>query len=134
MPIFGLTLKSKPAATDIDPALEAALKARLAERMRSIDKSRRPIKATFIRESARQCDRARVYRVGSAMFSPEHETSCRIVDQSFSGLRLAFNGVAACPDEFALTIPTLRFIGIVRKVWQIDGEVGVSILRWNEAA
>jgi hypothetical protein len=133
MPIFGLTLKPKKTEPEIDPVLEAAIKARLAERVRTIDRTRRPIKASFIRESTRECDRARVYRVGSAMFSPDHETSCRIVDQSFSGLRLAFNGVTECPDEFALTIPTLRFIGIVRKVWQNNAEVGVSILRWNDA-
>ncbi len=134
MGIFGLNFKRKAPEPEIDPILEAAIKARLAERVRSVNRSRRPLRATIIRENGRDSDRARVYRVGSAMFSPEHETSCRIVDQSFSGLRLAFNGDAHCPDEFALTIPTLRFIGIVRKIWQNDAEVGVSIVRWNDAA
>lgn len=134
MGIFGLPLKRKKPEPDIDPVLESVIKSRLAARVRSVNGVRRPLRATLICDNGRECDRARVYRVGSAMFSPEHETSCRVVDQSFSGLRLAFNGDVRCPDEFALTIPTLRFIGIVRTVWQSGAEVGVSIIRWNEAA
>jgi len=131
--IFGLTFRKKTPEPEIDPALEAAIKARLAERVRSIDQARRPIKAAFISENGRRCERAQVYRVGTVNFEPDHQVSCRVVDLSFSGLRIAFNSDVDCPDEFALSIPTLRFIGIVRKVWQDGRMAGVSIERWSDA-
>lgn len=125
--------KGSKAEPEIDPAAEVAIKARLAERVRSVDRSRRPQKTILIRENGRGSEREIVYRVGTVNFSPDHAESCRIVDLSFSGLRLALNKETECPDEFALTIPTLRFIGIVRKIWQSGPNVGVAIQRWSDA-
>lgn len=134
MALLGSVLQRKKPAVEIDPALEAAIKARVAERVRSVDQRRRPVKAVFVTENARASERELVYRVGTVNFSPEHQESCRVVDVSFSGLRFALNSDAICPDEFALTIPTLRFVGIVRKVWQCGRNVGVTIVRWTDAA
>jgi len=35
----------------------------------------------------------------------------------------------ACPAEFGLTVPALKFIGIVRREWRNGSKVGVSIWR-----
>lgn len=108
------------------------MRARLAGRVEQVGQARRPPAFGTIRGVDRQHQRTQAYRVATAMFSPETQTSCRIVNQSHSGLRLAFNSDAECPDEFALTIPTLRFIGIVRKAWQRGREAGVAIVRWSD--
>jgi len=132
MAILGAALLQKKSTPD--PALEAAQQARLANRLKQVDETRRSKEFGAIRGVNRGHERAQVYRVATAMFSPVQQTSCRIVNQSHSGLRLCFNADADCPDEFALTIPTLRFIGVVRTIWRKGNEVGVSIVRWSDGA
>lgn len=110
--------------------MRAALHDRLKERLDGVERTRKQQTVGDRRENRRES----VYRVGSAAFEPGREMTCRIVDQSFSGMRLELKAAADCPEEFALTIPTLRFIGIVRKAWQSEAQVGVSILRWSDAA
>ncbi len=134
MAILGFKIGRKKSEEAIDPAVEAALRERLVERLRTVEKSRRSDGAAAMRDDCRQSKREPAFRVGSAVFEIGRETSCRVVDQSFSGLRLEFHNSDECPDEFALSIPTLRFIGIVRKAWQKEHEVGVAILRWSDAA
>lgn len=135
MTILGLKIGRKKTEEPIDPAVEAALRRRLDERVKTVGSAQRPAAHGAMREDSRTCRREPVYRVGAAMFDVGHETSCRVTNQSFSGLRLSFHDDAVvCPDEFALSIPTLRFIGVVRKAWQKESEVGVAILRWSDAA
>jgi hypothetical protein len=134
MAILGFKFGRRKAEEALDPAAEAALRVRLDARLKSVEKARRSDGAVTMRDDARRSRREPVYRIASAMFEIGDESSCRVVDQSYSGLRLAFHDAADCPDEFALSIPTLRFIGIVRKAWQNENEVGVSILRWSDAA
>lgn len=131
--MFGLsTHRSK---TDpIDPAIELARRARLEKRIASVGGASKARSFNALREHNRAHDREAVYRVATAIFAPDNATSCRIVDQSFSGMRLSFAGDVDIPDEFALTIPTLRFIGVVRTVWRNGREAGVSIIRWSEGA
>lgn len=132
MAILGLQLSRNRSDALPDPELEKATRARLARRLEQVDRTRRIRGFGAIRGVNRQHERKQAYRVATAMFSPETQTSCRIVNQSHSGLRLSFNSDAQCPDEFALTIPTLRFIGIVKKVWQSGREAGVTIVRWSD--
>lgn len=128
MAILKLNRKRKNAEQAIEAERRTALRQRLNERLQSLDKKRRAV------DDNRDSRRESVYRVGSAVFEPGRERTCRVVDQSYSGLRLELADAETCPDEFALTIPTLRFIGIVRKEWQNETHVGVSILRWSDAA
>lgn len=126
--MFGFGGKRKKDDLVIDNELETALRERLAQRLNGVDRTRQA--SSDQRISRRETD----YRVGSAVFEPGRATSCRVVDKSHAGLRLELQGSEACPEEFALTIPTLRFIGIVRKAWQSESQVGVTIVRWQEAS
>lgn len=115
-----------------DATAAAALRRRLDERLAGVSRPRTP--STVFRAESRRDRRSAAYRIGAAIFEPGHLGSCRVVDQSRSGLRLEFYADGACPDEFALQIPTLQFIGVVRKSWQEGRFIGVSILRWCDAA
>lgn len=134
MAIFNLPSTRRKSEIEPNPEHEAAIRARLADRIETVQKARRPRSFGTVRGADRQCEREQTYRVATAMFAPDDLTSCRIVNQSHSGLRLSFNSDVECPDDFALTIPTLRFIGVVRKVWQAGREAGVSIVRWTDNA
>lgn len=134
MTFLGLPLSRKKPEDGPDLEAEAAMRMRLAGRLQSVDQKRRLRNFGAIRGVRRQHDREASYRVATAMFAPDELTSCRVVNQSHSGLRLSFHLDIECPDEFALTIPTLRFIGIVRKVWQSGCDAGVSIVRWSDCA
>lgn len=129
MAMFTRGGKRKKDELVIEKELQSALRERLEERLRGVEMTRRAASA-----DKRQGRREMEYRVGSAMFEPGQTTSCRIIDKSHAGLRLEMAGAGECPEEFALTIPTLRFIGIVRKAWQSDTHVGVTIVRWQDAA
>lgn len=134
MTFLGLPLARRKPEGGPDPETEAAMRARLAGRVKSVDQKRRLRDFGTIRGASRRHDREASYRVATAMFAPDELSSCRVVNQSHSGLRLSFHSDVVCPDEFALTIPTLRFIGIVRKVWQSGCDAGVSIVRWSDCA
>ena len=134
MALFGLVNRRNRAAEAVEADIEKALKQRLADRLHAMQNGRRRSETRTLVADGRSNRRERVYRVGSAMFGPNQETSCRVVDQCYAGMRLEFHGDQACPDEFALTIPTLRFVGVVRKAWQNGAEIGVSIVRWSDAA
>lgn len=133
MAILGLNFSRRKDQDAAQQALEAATRERLAGRLQSVNQKRRLREFGAVRGVNRQFEREPAYRVATIMFAPDETLSCRIVDQSHSGLRLSLNSDVECPEEFALTIPTLRFIGIVKKVWQNGREAGVSIIRWNDA-
>lgn len=134
MTFLGLSLARKKPETGPDPEVEMATRMRLASRLQAVEQKSRLRNFGAIRGVSRRHDREASYRVATAVFSPDELTSCRVVNQSHSGLRLSFHSDLKCPDEFALTIPTLRFIGIVRKVWQSGCDAGVSIVRWSDCA
>lgn len=133
MAILGLQISRSKAEIAQAAELERAMRARLASRLERVDHARRPQAFGAIRGVNRQHERKQAYRVAFAMFTPDTQTTCRLVNQSHSGLRLTFDAGVECPDEFALTIPTLRFIGIVKKIWQEGAEAGVAIVRWSDA-
>lgn len=124
-------------ANEIDPVVEAMARERLNQRLQSYSASGKASSRSAVygalRGHDRGADRAVIYRVATALFSPETAVNCRVVNQSYSGLRLEFDAEVDCPDEFGVTIPTLRFVGVVRKVWSNGRSVGVSIIRWTEA-
>lgn len=131
--MFGISMqRSKPAP--VDPAVEIAHRARLEQRINSVGGPSKARSYNLLREHHRAHDREAVYRVATAIFSPESAVSCRVVNKSFSGMRLSFPADFDIPEEFGLTIPTLRFIGVVRTVWRNEREAGVSIIRWSEGA
>ncbi len=134
MAFLGKVNRRDEAGKGIDAGGEAAFKKRLDDRLHAVQNGCRLGETRILAAEGRANRRERVYRVGSAMFGPDQETSCRVIDQSYAGMRLEIHGDSACPDEFALTIPTLRFIGVVRKAWQDKTEIGVSIVRWIDTA
>lgn len=132
MAIFKAALTRKKADAEIDPAIILELQRKTDARVRKMSDKPSTVDFAAVRGATRMHKRDTAYRVASAHFLDGFETSCRIADQSYSGFRLVMNSDVECPDEFALNIPTLRFIGIVRKSWQNGRETGVSILRWND--
>ncbi len=90
--------------------------------------------ARTIGAEQRQWARKPAYNVASAIYDTGAEVSCRVVDLSFGGMRVEFFDDAPRPDEFALTVPTLRFVGIVQSAWSNGAQSGVEVLRWRESA
>ncbi|MEZ5921675.1 MAG: hypothetical protein R3C60_10030 [Parvularculaceae bacterium] len=116
-------------------AMEVAIEAEAAALSKRFDQRlRATLQHGAAREETRAYSRKKDLRVALAIFAPESEKSCRIVDHSYSGMQIELLPEECCPEEFALTIPTLAFIGVVRKVWQNGNRVGVSILRWSEVS
>lgn len=132
--MLGLKFGRGKQEPDIDPALTARLDERLTGRLQSIDRTRRASAEPVFKDYERAHPRQNAFRVAAATFEPGKDVSCKVVDHSFGGLRIEFPEGGEAPDEFALTIPTMRFIGLVRKVWQEDGFVGVTIVQWSELA
>ena len=132
MSIFKSALNRKKTDTEIDPAVLVEMQQKIDARLRKVTSNLGTADFTAARGTTRRHKRAAAYRIASTQFMNGLETSCRVTDQSYSGFRLLMNDDVDCPEEFALTIPTLRFIGIVRKSWQNGREAGVSILRWND--
>jgi len=116
-------------------AMEVAIEAQAAALSKRFDQRlRATLHHGVAREETRAYSRKKDLRVALAIFTPETERSCRIVDHSYSGMQIELLPEECCPEEFALTIPTLAFIGVVKKVWQNGNRVGVSILRWSEVS
>ncbi|MFN0023068.1 MAG: hypothetical protein ACKVS5_04140 [Parvularculaceae bacterium] len=107
-------------------------KARLGERLGKMKAKARPALGPAIDAEQREWPRARGYNVATALVGVDRTVSCRIVDCGYGGMRIEFHDDAPQPEEFALTVPTLRFVGIVRRAWQSKRQCGVAILRWSE--
>lgn len=116
-------------------ALQArADKARLGERLGNMKAKAKPALAPAIDAEQREWPRERGYNVATALFDTGQAVSCRIADCGYGGMRVEFHDDAPHPEEFALTVPTLRFVGIVRRAWQSGRKCGVAVLRWRETA
>jgi len=132
--MFGLPAGNRKAEASAEAATQAAERDRIEQRLSAIRAACRRARSCGEIGNGRGGRREGVYKVASATFVPDQDTSCRVVDQSGAGFRLAFHEIEPIPEEFALTVPTIQFIGIVRKVWQNGAEVGVSIVRLPDAA
>lgn len=100
---------------------------RLGERLTKI--ARAPVAKTVDVEN-RQSDRLTTYLIG-VVTADGATKSCLIINRGEYGLRLQLHEAASLPDQFALSIPSLRIDGVVRKRWAVALEVGVEFLVWD---
>jgi hypothetical protein len=127
--------KARKAAQAAEEARRAAEdRKRLAARMEALLRNNRKAEAPAIGGDKRRWERAVGYNAGTARFNAGLETTCRVQDCAFGGMRLEFADARSWPDEFILSVPTLRFFGVVRSVWQDGCERGVEVVRWCETA
>lgn len=128
-------LKTRKAALAAEEARQAAeQRQRLDGRMKALIRNTRKAEAPIMRGDTRRWPRAGGFNAGTALFGGGCATPCRIRDRGFGGMRIEFSDECGWPSEFALSVPTLRFFGIVRSVWK-DGQArGVEIVRWRETA
>ena len=107
---------------------------RLERRMEALLRNNRTAEATAIAGDKRRWERAAGHNAGTARFHFGLEAPCRVQDCAFGGMRLEFADMRSWPDQFILSIPTLRFFGVVRSVWQDGCKRGVEVVRWCETA
>lgn len=113
-------------------ALAQACRQRAGQRILGLKARQGVGAARAIGPEQRRWPRTRVYKVASALLDTGEEVTCRVVDVSFGGMRVEFLDDSARPTEFGLTVPTLRFIGIVETAWTNGAQAGVEVLRWRE--
>jgi hypothetical protein len=124
--------KEREAAED---AVRARLmRQRLDQRIGDLKAKTASTAARSINEELRRWPRTASYKVATAILDTGVEVTCRIVDVSFGGMRVEFLDETARPGEFGLTVPTLRFVGIVQNAWSKGAQTGVEIMRWRESA
>lgn len=124
--------KERQAAED---AVRARLmKQRLDQRIGDLKAKKTSTAARSIKEENRRWPRTPAYKVATAVLDTGVEVTCRIIDVSFGGMRVEFLDETARPGEFGLTVPTLRFIGIVQNAWTKGAQTGVEVVRWRESA
>lgn len=109
-----------------------AEKFRLEERMSTLLKNKRAADAPATGGDTRRWPRVAGFNAGTAVFESGFEAPCRVCDRGFGGMRIEFPDTRQWPDEFALSVPTLRFFGIVRSAWRKGHVRGVEIVRWRE--
>ena len=114
--------------------LAAEQKKRLDRRMEALLRNNRRAETPTIGGDKRRWARAEGCDAGTARFGFGFETTCRILDCAFGGMRLEFADLRNWPDEFMLAVPSLRFVGVVRSVWQDGCKRGVEVVRWCETA
>ncbi len=125
--------KARKAAQAAEEARRVeAEKMRLEKRMSALLKNKRAAEAPATGGDTRRWPRAAGFNAGTAIFASGFEAPCRICDRGFGGMRIEFPDEINWPDEFALSVPTLRFFGIVRSAWRRGRERGVEIVRWRE--
>ncbi len=127
--------KARRAAEAAEAARRAAEERRRLEgRMETLLRNNRRAQTPAIGGDKRRWARAAAYNAGTASFGTELEAPCRIYDCAFGGMRLEFADTRDWPGEFVLSVPTLRFFGVVRSIWQEGCERGVEVVRWCETA
>ncbi len=100
---------------------------KLGERLKRI--AHAPVAKTAVVEN-RQSDRLTTYLVGVVTVDGATK-SCLVINRGVHGLRLRLHEAASFPDQFVLSIPSLRIDGVVRKRWAEALEVGVEFLVWD---
>lgn len=127
--------KARKAALAAEEARKAeADRARLDQRVKLLVKNTRNAEAPATGGDKRRWPRAPGFNAGTALFENGWEAPCRVYDRGFGGMRVEFSDTRSWPDEFALSVPTLRFFGVVRSVWLKGPVRGVEIIRWRETA
>jgi hypothetical protein len=134
MPLFGTGgRKARQAELAAEAAERAAAeRQRLEKRMKALLKNKRAAAAPATSADLRRWPRAAGFNAGTALFDSGWEAPCRIHDRGFGGMRIEFSDERSWPNEFALSVPTLRFFGIVRSVWKNGQTRGVEVIRWRE--
>lgn len=127
--------KAGKAAQAAEEARRAAEeRKRLKGRVEALLRNNRKAEAPAIGGDQRRWERAAGHNAGTARLPFGVEAPCRIQDCAFGGMRLEFADMRSWPDEFVLSVPTLRFLGVVRSVWRDGCERGVEVVRWCETA
>lgn len=136
MPLFqspaARARQRQQAADDAD--LARLVRLRAGERIKDLNAKKGAGAARAIGAEQRRWPRTPAYKVATAVLDTGTEVTCKIIDVSFGGMRVEFLDHSARPSEFGLTVPTLRFIGIVQNAWTNGAETGVEVLRWRESA
>jgi hypothetical protein len=117
-----------------DAVLARLMKQRIDRRIDSLNAKKTIGAARTLDQENRRWPRTASYKVATAVLDTGVEVTCRIVDVSFGGMRVEFLDETARPGEFGLTVPTLRFIGIVQNAWSNGAQTGVEVVRWRESA
>lgn len=120
-------------------AVEEAARARLVRqkvesRIKDLKAKQGTVAPSALDADQRRWPRTPAYKVATAVLDTGAEVTCRILDVSFGGMRVEFLDEQTRPPEFGLTVPTLRFIGIVENAWSNGAQTGVEVLRWRESA
>ncbi|HBS35227.1 MAG TPA: hypothetical protein DEA50_09160 [Parvularcula sp.] len=124
--------KERQAAED---AVRARLmKQRLDQRIGDLKAKHASAPVRSMNGENRRWPRTPAYKVATAVLDTGAEVTCRIVDVSFGGMRIEFLDESVRPGEFGLTVPTLRFVGIVQNAWTRGAQTGVEVVRWRESA
>ncbi len=126
--------KSRQVRRAAEEAARGRLRSRVEARIQDMKARSRFAASPTVNDELRNWTRKQSYNVASATYEGGAEVSCLVVDVSFGGMRVEFFDDKARPEEFALTVPTLRFIGIVQSAWSAGGQTGVEVLRWRESA
>jgi hypothetical protein len=136
MPLFhSRAAKARKAqALAAEAELASLVRLRAEERISALRASTGAGATRTIGAEQRCWKRTPAYYVASALLDTGDEITCRIVDVSFGGMRVEFLDEKARPGEFGLTVPTLRFVGIVQSAWTRGAQTGVEVLRWRESA
>ncbi len=135
MPFFqSSTAKArKEREAEDEAALARLVRMRADERISDLKSKKDASRARTIGPEQRRWARTPVYKVATAIVDTGAELTCRIVDVSFGGMRVEFLDESERPAEFGLTVPTLRFVGIVQSAWSKGAQNGVEVVRWRES-
>ena len=136
MPFFlSAAAKARKEREAAEDAVRAGLmKQRLDQRIDSLKAKKGAGDERSMNEECRRWPRTPAYKVATAVLDTGVEVTCRVVDVSFGGMRVEFLDESARPGEFGLTVPTLRFVGIVQNAWTNGAQTGVEVVRWRESA
>lgn len=111
-----------------------SMRARAGARIEALKTKSAPAPTRLMGEEQRRWPRSPAVHVASALFDTGGEATVRVLDCGFGGMRVEFLDDRVRPNEFALTVPSLRFVGIVKKAWSAGAQAGVEVVRWREPA
>ncbi|MDZ7627465.1 MAG: hypothetical protein U5J99_03525 [Parvularculaceae bacterium] len=111
-----------------------SMRARAGARIEALKTRSATAPSRLMDQEQRRWPRTPALNVASAMFDTGGEATVRVLDCSFGGMRVEFLDDRERPNEFALTVPSLRFVGIVKKAWSAGSQAGVEVVRWQEPA
>ncbi|HNR76274.1 MAG TPA: hypothetical protein PKM48_04040 [Parvularculaceae bacterium] len=128
MAIFRLTQNRKSAPSGVRKPIKGKRREIVAARLGAVIGAAHADRWRAEMPDDRRSPRAQTNHVASALIGAGETATCRVVNKGVAGLRLQLLEDKECPEEFGLTIPALRFVGIVRREWRRGADIGVSIL------